>query len=66
MNLNIEEISKSKMVTIESMAESIKFYFGKDNAELNKAMEELVSLIKEEKKSRESLRDIAWAMANKM
>lgn len=64
--MNIDEISKSKMATIESMAESIKFHFGKNNTELDKAMEELVSLIKEEKKSRDYLRDFVWAMANKM
>lgn len=63
--MNIQEIEKSKINQIESKAQAILYYFGKDNEELKKELEELLHLVKSEKDSREQLREVIWAVANK-
>lgn len=64
--MSLDNISKSKIVQIESMAKSIQFSFGSENEELHNALGKLIKLIEEEKDSREKLRDRAWAIANKL
>lgn len=64
--MKLERIEKTKIAQIESMAESIHFSFANLDPKLKQALEQLIDLIKEEKNSREMLREKAWALANRI
>lgn len=60
------DISKSKIGHIESLTNSIMFEWGEKDEDLKIQLTKLLTLIEEERKSRNDLRDLAYYLANKI
>lgn len=60
------DIGKSKLTQIESLAETIKFHFGENDPRLDKELEKLINMIKEEKERTYKLSDLANLVANRI
>lgn len=64
--MSIEKIEKSNMINIESELHAIAFQFGKDNPALKERLDEVLIMVKEEKESKENMKDVLFLLANKL
>lgn len=59
-------MEKSKLSQMESLAETIKNYFGSKDADIYVHMEKLLGLIKEERANNDRIREALFQIANRL